>query len=49
MTILMDRLFIKIGFDDEELQNSSYRGYLYVGMIFMLGLTVAFLIMTLLS
>jgi len=45
MTALMDNLFIKIGFDNQEIKSSSIRGYLYFGMIFMLGMIAVFLIM----
>lgn len=47
MTPLMDRLFISIGLDAKEIQNSPARGALYIGIICMIGLTSAFLIMAL--
>lgn len=49
MTILMDRFFIKIGFDPEDVQSNPRRGLLYIGMIYMSGMATAFLIMALLS
>lgn len=49
MTILMDRLFIKIEFDSEGIQNSSKRGILYIGMIYLAGMATAFIIMAALS
>lgn len=49
MTVLMDKMFIKAGFDRRELERSTNRGRLYVGMIFMLGMAFAFSIMTILG
>jgi len=49
MTVLMDRFFSKMGLEEQELKHSSQRGYLYMGMIFMLGITSAFLVMAILS
>ena len=49
MTLLMDKLFISIGFDEEELKKSTMRGLLYMGIIFMLGVMMSFLVMTILS
>jgi|GEM_PF-3926205 len=45
MTPLMDRLFISIGLDPKEIKNSPLRGALYIGIIYVCGLTSAFLIM----
>ena len=45
MTNLMDNLFIKIGFDNRDIKRSSKRGVFYVGIVFMLGMTTAFIIM----
>lgn len=45
MTILMDRFFIKIGFDADDVQNSSGRGLLYIGITYMAGMATAFLVM----
>lgn len=47
MTVLLDRFFIKTGFDRQEIESTPHRGYLYIGIIFMLGMTTAFLIMSL--
>lgn len=49
MTILMDRFFIKIGFDPKDVQNNPRRGILYIGMTYMSGMASAFLIMAVLS
>ena len=49
MIILMDRLFILIGFDAREIEASPIRGWLYAGMIFFAGFIFAFGIMILLS
>lgn len=49
MTRLMDRFFIKIGFEPEDVQNSSRRGLLYIGMTFMAGMATAFLVMAVLG
>jgi hypothetical protein len=45
----MDKFFSNIGLEEQELKNSKIRGYLYIGMIFMLGIIVSFLTMALLS
>ena len=45
MTPLLDRLFISIGLDSKDIENSPMRGALYIGIIYMIGLTSAFLIM----
>lgn len=45
MTDLMDRFFARIGFSLHELHTSDYRGLLYIGMIFLSGMTTAFIIM----
>jgi len=49
LTELMDGFFIRIGFEKRELEASYYRGQLYAGMIYMLGLASAFLLMGVLS
>lgn len=49
MTLVMDRFFIKIGFDPDEVQNSSGRGLLYIGITYMAGMATAFLVMAALS
>jgi hypothetical protein len=49
MTILMDRFFIKIGFESEDVQSNPRRGILYIGITYMSGMATAFLIMALLS
>jgi len=49
MTILMDKFFVRIGFELPELERISIRGYLYFGMIFLLGVIFSFLIMTIFS
>ena len=49
MTKLMDKFFVRIGLDKSEIEASDIRGILYVGMVFMTGWTIAFLIMTALS
>lgn len=46
MTYVMDKFFISIGFDAEEIHESPKRGGLYIGIVFMLGLASAFLLMT---
>jgi len=45
MTGLIDRFMIYIGFEKDDLLSSRYRGWLYAGIIFILGITTAFLIM----
>lgn len=49
MITLMDHFFIRIGFQEDELKRSAIRGWLYMGMIYMIGLTTAFLIMALIG
>ena len=49
MINLMDRLFISIGFEKREIKASPIRGWIYFGIIYFLGLTSAFGIMTILS
>lgn len=49
MTVLMDKFFIKIGFDSQGLLSNSRRGILYIGMTYMAGMTTAFLVMAALS
>ncbi len=49
MTHLMDKFFVSIGLDSGELEASENRGLLYVGIIFMSGVGVAFGVMSLLS
>lgn len=44
-TVLMDRLLATFGFAREELDAVEYRGWLYLGMIYMMGLASAFVIM----
>lgn len=43
MTRLIDKLFIAIGLDREEIESSSARGFLYIGIILMLGTSLAFI------
>lgn len=45
MTNLIDRFFIKIGFESEDLKACNIRGALYVGMIYTIGMASAFVIM----
>ncbi len=47
MTNLMDKVFISMGMDGKEIKDTQIRGVLYIGMIYMTGLTSAFLIMAL--
>ena len=47
MTNLMDKMFISMGLDGKEIKDTQIRGVLYIGMIYMIGLTSAFLIMVL--
>lgn len=42
MTLIMDKLFIKIGFEAEDLNACDIRGTLYIGMIFSIGMGSAF-------
>jgi hypothetical protein len=49
MTKQMDKFFIKIGLDSQEIQSNPKRGILYIGMIYMFGIATAFLIMTILT
>lgn len=49
MTVLMDKFFVKIGFESQDIKRSSKRGFLYIGIIFMSGLAAAFFIMTIFS
>jgi len=42
---VMDKWFIFIGLEKLELEGSDIRGFLYMGMIFLLGQSFAFLIM----
>lgn len=46
MTDIMDKFFVRIGFKRDELEASHLRGFLYVGIVYMIGLSSAFLIMT---
>lgn len=46
MTDFMDRFFARIGFSIQELHTSHYRGLLYIGMVFMSGMTTAFVTMS---
>ena len=45
----MDTLFISIGLEATEIGASTFRGWIYVGMVYFLGITSAFGIMTLMS
>jgi len=45
MMVLMDKFFVRIGLDKVEISAAEYRGLIYIGMIFMLGVAVAFLVM----
>ena len=49
MTLLMDKLFIKIGFKAKDLKSCTIRGALYFGMIYTLGMSSAFVVMAMLS
>lgn len=49
MTHIMDKFFIHIGFNREELTASNSRGWIYIGMIFLIGLSTAFFIMSVFS
>ena len=49
MIDLIDKLFISLGFDQAELKASVFRGWLYAGMIYCLGIITAFLIVLILS
>lgn len=49
MTNLVDKFCVKLGLDTEEIQDSPHRGLLYIGIVFMLGMTTAFFIMAALS
>ena len=49
MTILMDKFFIKIGFEPQDLKACNIRGALYIGMIYTMGMSSAFAIMTILA
>lgn len=49
MTYLMDKLFIAAGFQAGEIKTSHYRGWLYVGIVYFLGLASAFGVMTIAS
>ena len=42
MIRMMDNLFIAAGLEAKEVKASPMRGVLYLGMIFMLGLTTTF-------
>lgn len=44
-TVLMDRFHIALGYSRQELEAVEYRGWLYLGMIYMTGLASAFVIM----
>ena len=44
---MMDKMFISMGLDGKEIKDTQIRGVLYIGMIYMIGLTSAFLIMAL--
>ena len=46
MTELLDKFFLFLGLNEDELSQSSARGMLYVGMIFLAGIATAFLFMT---
>jgi len=49
MTGIVDKFFIYIGFDKNELEMSDVRGLLYIGIVFMMGVSSAFIIMTLIG
>lgn len=49
MTNLMDKFFISMGLEAVEIKASPYRGWIYVGMIYLLGLTSAFGVMAIMS
>lgn len=49
MKQLMDKLFISIGFDAAEKSASADRGWLYVGIVYFLGLASAFMVMAIMS
>ena len=49
MTLLMDKFFIKIGFDTKELKACKIRGALYIGMVYTIGMASAFMIMATLA
>ena len=42
MTQVVDRFFISIGFESDELRASPHRGWLYFGIFYSLGLICAF-------
>ena len=44
MTDILDDIFISMGFPEKDLKASKIRGYLYTGMIFLTGMTTAFLL-----
>ncbi|MEP3890713.1 MAG: hypothetical protein ABJN69_09600 [Hellea sp.] len=46
MTQVFDTFFVHIGFDYEQLKASNLRGWIYTGIVFMGGLSAAFLIMS---
>lgn len=45
MTFLLDKFFISIGLEAQEIHESSIRSAIYIGIVFLLGLASAFLIM----
>lgn len=49
MTHLIDKIFIHLGMDKAEIEASDIRGSLYIGMIYTVGMTSAFLIMSVFS
>lgn len=49
MTYFMDKVFIAIGLDETEIRESIYRGWLYVGMVYFLGIGFAFGVMTIIG
>jgi hypothetical protein len=42
MINLMDKFFISIGLEAPEIMARPHRGYLYIGMLYSLGLASAF-------
>lgn len=49
MKQLMDKLFISVGFDAAEIRASTDSGWLYVGIVYFLGLASAFVVMAIVS
>ncbi len=46
MTNMTDTLFIKAGVDAEELRQMKGRSVLYVGMLFLVGMSLSFAALT---